>query len=76
MYFVGRELLAGCLLVEVTQEFGRGHSGARFPQQCKFVAAVADFNIKMLFNLAQVLAEKAAEIGKATAIVGLQRELD
>jgi precorrin-6B methylase 1 len=30
----------------------------------------------MFFNLMQMLPEKAREIGKATAIIGLQRELD
>ena len=47
-----------------------------FAEQNKFVTAIADFNSKVLFNLMQVLTKKATEIGKATAVIRFQRELD
>lgn len=60
----------------MAKEFGGGAGSCVGAKQNEFVAAVADFNSEMLFNLMQVLTKEATEIGKAAAIIRLQRQLD
>jgi hypothetical protein len=74
MHFIGGEfVLFGCEIEIAQQLRARANPGGR-AGQFEFATAMADFYLQAFFNLAQMLAKKAAEIGKATTITGFQRQ--
>ena len=72
---VDRELAPG-LSVELFQELGRARRATGFAAQRETVAAARDRHVERDLDLAQVLVERAAQVGEALVVRGRERQLD
>lgn len=72
---MGVEGGASGLFVQRGQQRLRGDDGRLRSGHPEDIAAVADFDAKLEFDLAQMRIERAGEIGEALGVLGFQGEV-